>query len=525
MFVTLLLACAQSPDSAGASDDTASDDSATDDSGTGACEPDDDGDDLVRVTKTGSFRGAAGPASTHWLGIPFAAPPVGDLRFRAPEPAPCVTEIQDATRWGPLCLQKENGAVQGDEDCLQLNVWAPTGVSGAPVLFFVHGGGNQSGGASTSVSGIDLYDGERLAERSGAVVVTVQYRLGALGFLVHDALVADDGSAGNYGLLDQVAALEWVRDNIAAFGGDASRLLLFGESAGAVDTCALLGSPRAAGLFSSAIMQSGSCTMKEWSDAREYGNDLLAPLDCTTADCLRTASAEAIVGLQSEEIISSSGIVAQNWAPVVDGDVLPEQPETALAGEHNDVPLVVGANRDEMALAIPLVGTDVLYDQVMQAMELLLDDEQEKVLHALYDESLFPSSRDALVALVSDGEFICPARRIAAAAAAGQTEPVYRYFYTQVISGYDWLGAGHGMELFYLFGGVEDLPLHSFDAADEALETSMQERWAAMAATGVPGADWPEWDESDPYLELATPEATGTGVRTEYCDFWDSIDL
>src|SRR6185436_16342887 len=121
--------------------------------------------------------------------------------------------------------------------------------------------------------------------------------------------------------------------------------------------------------------------------------------------------------------------------------------------------------------------------------------------------------------------FICPARRIAAAAAEGQTEPVYRYFYTHVISGYDWAGAGHGMELFYLFGAVEDLPLHAFDAADETLERSMAERWAAMAATGVPGDGWPAWDESDPYLELATPEATGTGVRTEYCDFWDAIDL
>src|SRR6185436_1104299 len=130
-------------------------------------------------------------------------------------------------------------------------------------------------------------------------------------------------------------------------------------------------------------------------------------------------------------------------------------------------------------------------------------------LHALYDETLFPSARDALVALVSDGQFICPARRIAAAAAEGQTEAVYRYFYTHVISGYDWAGAGHGMELFYLFGAVEDLPLHAFDAADETLERSMAERWAAMAATGVPGDGWPAWDESDPYLELATPEATG----------------
>ena len=523
MFVTLLLACAHSPDSAGASDDTAADDSGTHDSGTGACEPEDDGDDLVRVTRTGAFRGAAGPASTHWLGIPYAAPPVGNLRFRPPETAPCVTEIQDATAWGPQCLQKADGEVVGEEDCLQLNVWAPSGAADAPVLFFLHGGGNQAGGASTARGGVELYDGERLAENSGAVVVTVQYRLGALGFLVHDALVADDGSAGNYGLLDQVAALGWVRDNIATFGGDPSQLLLFGESAGAIDACALLASPRATGLFSSVIMQSGSYTMKEWSDALAYGTELLEPLGCTTADCLRAASAKDIVALQDEEIISPSGIIAQKWAPVIDGDVLPLQPETALAGEHNAVPLVVGANRDEMALVIPLVGTDVLYEQVVQALDLLLDDEQEKALHALYDEDLFPSARDALVALVSDGEFICPARRIAAAAAEGQTEPVYRYFYTHVISGYDWAGAGHGMELFYLFGAVEDLPLHAFDAADETLERSMAERWAAMAATGVPGDGWPAWDESDPYLELATPEATGTGVRTEYCDFWDSV--
>jgi para-nitrobenzyl esterase len=525
MVVTLLLACTHPSGPGGGGDDTASDDSGSDDSGTGACEPEDDGDALVRVTKTGAFRGAAGPASAHWLGIPHAAPPVGDLRFRPPEPAPCVATIQDATAWGPLCLQKENGQIVGDEDCLQLNVWAPSDASGAPVLFFLHGGGNQAGGASAVAGGIELYDGERLAENSGAVVVTAQYRLGALGFLVQKALVADDGSAGNYGLLDQIAALAWVRDNIAAFGGDPSQLLLFGESAGAVDACALLASPRGAGLFSSAILQSGSCMVKEWSAALEYGNELLEPLGCTTADCLRAASAEDIVALQPEEIISSSGIVAQNWAPVIDGDVLHGQPETALAGEHNDVPLAVGANRDEMALAIPLVGTEVLYAQVMQALELLLDDDQDKTLHALYDEKLFPSTRDALVALMSDGEFICPARRIAAAAAQGQTQPVYRYFYTHVISGYEWLGAAHGMELFYLFGAVGELPLHSYDAADETLERSMAERWAAMAATGVPGDGWPAWDSSDPYLELATPEATETGVRTEYCDFWDGVAL
>ena len=521
MIVTLLLACTQPSDPAGGADDTASDDTA-DDSGTGACEPEDDGDDLVRVTKAGAFRGAAGPASAHWLGIPYAAPPVGDLRFRPPEPALCVTEIRDATRWGPLCLQKHDGKVEGDEDCLQLNIWAPSGASSAPVLFFIHGGGNQAGGASTSRLGTKLYDGERLAENSGAVVVTVQYRLGALGCLVHDTLVAD-GSASNYGLRDQVAALEWVRDNIAAFGGDPFRLLLFGESAGALDASALVASARAAGLFSSAILQSGAYTLKEWSDALAYGNELLEPLGCTTADCLRAASAEDIVALQSEDIISPSGIVFHHWAPVIDGDLLHEQPETALAGDHNDVPLVVGANRDEMALAIPLAGTDVLYEHVIQALELLIDDDQEKVLHALYDETLFPSARDALVALVSDGEFICPARRIAAAAADGQTEPVYRYFYTHVISGYERFGAAHGMELFYLFGAVEDLRLHSYDAADATLERSMAERWAAMAATGIPGDGWPAWDESDPYLELATPEATETGVHTEYCDFWDGV--
>jgi para-nitrobenzyl esterase len=531
MLMTLLLACSHPPDPAGAGDDTATDDSGshdsgtddsgtdhsrTDDSGTGACEPEDDGDDLVRVTRAGAFRGAAGPGSIHWLGIPYAAAPVGELRFRPPEPAPCVTKIQDATSWGPLCLQKreKDGELDGEEDCLQLNIWAPSGAAGAPVMFFLHGGGNQRGGASTSRSGIALYDGERLTENSGAVVVTVQYRLGALGELVHDALVADDGSAGNYGLLDQIAALVWVRDNIATFGGDPSQVLLFGQSAGAVDTCALLASPRATGLFSSAILQSGGCTMNEWSDALEYGNELLEPLGCTTADCLRAASAEDIVALQSAEVISSSGIVAHNWTPVIDGDVLPEQPETALAGQHNAVPLVVGVDRDEMAIAIPRVGTEVLYQQAMQALELLMDDQQVKVLHALYDEILFPSTRDALIALASD-----------AAAAEGQTEPVYRYFYTHVISGYDWLGAAHGMELFYLFGAVADLQLHAYDAADAELERSMAERWAAMAATGVPGGGWPAWNESDPYLELATPEAAGMGIRTEYCDFWDSVAL
>ncbi len=220
---------------------------------------------VVVATAEGPVRGVRGTGATAWLGVPYAAAPVGALRWRAPQPAPARAGVLEAAAAGPACpqidrplLQPDAGGRKGEEDCLTLNVWAPNDVAGpAPVMVWIHGGGFIQGSGGEAI-----YDGARLAAGQGVVVVSLNYRLGALGFLVHPAFVGehdDHPSAGNWGLLDQLAALRWVRANIGGFGGDPERVTIFGESAGGVSVCSLLASPLAAGLVAGAVMQSGSC--------------------------------------------------------------------------------------------------------------------------------------------------------------------------------------------------------------------------------------------------------------------------
>ena len=245
------------------------------------------------VTDRGAVRGTAAAGVTDWLDIPFAAPPVGPLRWAAPELPACWRGVRSTQAFGPPCPQLDNGTVIGSEDCLSLNVWKPANAKAtAPraVMVFVHGGGNQQGSASNVVSGVTLYDGANLARTGDVVVVTVQYRVGALGYLASPSLASGTQPAGNYGLLDQVAALQWVQGNIGAFGGDPKRVLLFGESAGAVDTCMLVASPLARGLFSRALMESGACGASDTATSERVASDFAQAAGCTGADvaaCLR----------------------------------------------------------------------------------------------------------------------------------------------------------------------------------------------------------------------------------------------
>ena len=260
-------------------------------------------------TSSGWVRGSTTDTGTwSFRGIPYAAAPVGDLRFRPPAPAACAPTEIAATDFGAMCPQFEGeeegiatGRIVGDEDCLTLNVWTPPDygerTSALPVLFFIHGGGNTAGSSSKRVGGQAMYDGERLAASNEAVVVTINYRLGPLGYLTLPSLAAESehASAGNYGLLDQIAALAWVRDNIGAFGGDPARVLVFGESGGAVDTCMMVATPLAAGLFSAALMESGACAAQSGAERQSQGAELAAAAGCDGADevaCLRALSVE-----------------------------------------------------------------------------------------------------------------------------------------------------------------------------------------------------------------------------------------
>lgn len=492
------------------------------------------------VVEGGALEGAREGAAMAYRGIPFAAPPVGEARWSPPGVVPAWPGVRPAVQFAPPCPQRDaSGAATGDEDCLYLNVWTPAGATTAsrlPVLFFIHGGGHVQGSASVRLGdGTFLYDGGRLAATSRAVVVTAQYRLGALGFLAHPGFTAASpwGTAGNYGTLDLIAALQWIGRNAGVFGGDPRRVLVFGESAGAVETCMLLVSPLSQGLFSAALMQSGGCVAASASRAAQFASEYAQAAGCGAAGdvaaCLRALPVATLLATLPPEV--SVVKPSSGYGPHVDGVVIPEPPMDLLAsGRHNRVPLVVGANRDETGREAALIVTETQYTAAVLALvnnsRFLAD-----AILATYPVSEYGSPRLAFTALTSDANFICPARRIARAAAQGQAEPVYRYFFTHppdnASAAVRALGAVHGMELLYVFDAL-DAQGYRPSPGEVELAAFIGASWRRLSATGNPsppgGPAWPPASvENDPFMELATPPAPGEGVRSTQCDFWDSL--
>ncbi len=492
---------------------------------------------LVR-TLSGPVEGRTAGGADAFLGIPYAAAPAGPLRWLPPRPREPWIEVLEATDWPPPCPQKTaSGEVVGDEDCLFLNVWSPSGAApgSLPVLVFLHGGANVRGSTSLVQVGTRLYEGDLLAARGGVVVVTVQYRLGLLGFLVHPALGAE---SGNYGLLDQQAALRWVRDNIAAFGGDPDRVMLFGESAGATDTLMHLVSPGAAGLFSRALLQSGGPGARPAAERAVEGLRLAEALGCSGPDaaaCLRARTPEELVlapDRTGEPPSTGGGIVRTPVGPTIDGRIIPEDPLRALeAGRFHHVPLVVGVNSDETRLWVPELG-EAAYELLVRSLLAPWGPGTARRALELYPvgEGGFPTATEAWAAMTGDIQFVCPARRIARAAARSQDRPVRRYLFSHGLSGpvFGPFGAVHGLELFFVFQRLERMTPHEPTAEDLELERTVLELWTSFAATGIPTADGaPAWPAvvppADPYLDLAVPVTTGEGLRTERCDFWDGL--
>ncbi|MCL4228254.1 MAG: carboxylesterase family protein [Myxococcales bacterium] len=469
------------------------------------------------ATTSGVVRGARAGATWAFLGVPYAAPPVGERRLAAPAPAPCAAGELDATRLGPACPQlDEAGTFVGDEDCLQLNIWAPAAPAGPrPVMVWLHGGGNAVGSAV-----YPIYDGRRLAEAGDVVVVTLNYRLGQLGFLAEAALAGPDGAIGNHGTLDQVAALRWVRDNIAAFGGDAGNVTVFGESAGGRNTCTLLAVPAAAGLFHRALVQSGACKFVDRvAEGQAVADDVAAALGCAgdRVACLRAATAEALVRANHHPV---GALAASLYGPVIDGVVLAEQPEAAIAaGRHHAMPFAIGANADETAREAPASLSAAQYEALVRAQYGAIAD----AVLARYPAAAYPTPRAAYVRLTTDSRFVCPSREIAASADQGQTEPVHRYFFAYRATA---LGAPHGIDVPFVFGTFDAVLVagqpYQPTAADLALAAAIQGYWTRFARTGSPGGTpaWPTYDGSDPALVLDEPLTTATALRAAECDFW-----
>jgi para-nitrobenzyl esterase len=470
----------------------------------------------VVATTSGRVRGAQAGATWAYKRVPYAAPPVGDLRLRAPMPATCSDTEIDATQLGPQCPQlDENGAYLGDEDCLHVNIWAPAAAGEPrPVMFWIHGGGNAAGTAADPI-----YDGRRLAEAGDVVVVTINYRVGQLGFLA-DASLADAGAVGNYGTLDQIAALRWVHNNIAAFGGDPDRVMVFGESAGGRNTCTLLAAPAAAGLFHRALVQSGACKFLDTvAEAQATADAVATALACTgdRAACFRAATAEQLSRANAQPVGVLDG---GTYGSVIDGHTLVEQPEAAIAaGRHHHMPFAIGANADETVREAPATLSETAYQNLVRTQFGALAN----AVLAQYPSSSYASPRAAYVRLTTDSRFVCPTREIAAHAVAGQTEPVYRYFFRYAATP---LGAPHGIEVPFVFGTFDAILVNGVPyvptAADLALSAAVQSYWSSFARTGTPTGTpaWPAYDATDTALDLDNPLTTEAAIRDADCDFW-----
>jgi len=467
-------------------------------------------------TTTGTIEASDEGGVKVFRGIPYASPPVGELRLRAPRPMEPWAGVRSAQEYGLWAPQNPpastlSGDIPGEqgEDCLTLNVWTPDLDGSRPVLVWIHGGGFVGGSGASSI-----YYGDRLATRGDAVVVTINYRLGILGFLAHPGLADPEagGATGNWGLLDQVAALGWVRDNIAAFGGDPHNVTIFGESAGGMSVADLLAVPAAHGLFHRAIVQSGPPNAVPADRATETAAKLLAELGVAVSD-LRDVPVPALLKAQAALIASRRGGPLP-LTPVVDGAVLPVHPQHAIAaGTAAAVPLLIGTNRDEFKMFIVAdpKGRDpdeaVLRRRIERSFgegfppadEQLRPDQAIEGYRAIREErgdSVDP--RELWSAIESDRMFRIGSIRAAEAHAAHQPQ-TYSYLFTwesPAIHGA--LGSCHALELPFVFGTLDSPGLTRFAGAGpaaEALSGQMMDVWLAFATTGDPG--WPAYEATD----------------------------
>ncbi len=478
----------------------------------------------------GDVQGVATNGARHFFGIPFAQPPVGERRWQPPEPADRWSGVRDASTMGPACPQNAGitSPYSENEDCLHLNVWTPEPAPShpLPVMVWIHGGGNTGGSTADLVPlGIGglFYDGQTLAAQRGVVVVSANYRLGAFGFLGHAALAGEDSSrpfSGNQALLDQRLALEWVRDNIAPFGGDPDNVTIFGESAGAFDVCFHVASPGSRGLFHRAISQSGGCTFRATTRAEGEARaaNLETALGCAGAadplGCMRAAPVA--------EVLARGG----GLGPTVDGDVLPDQPRSLYdRGEFAKVPYLLGSNADEGTLfaltgSLPPLETESDY---LAALTARWGDWADEIA-ALYPIAAFESPRDAFVRASGDSGLVCGTSDTARRASLGGA-PVYAYNFARPIPipSISFLKATHGAEIAYVFGSVTPPT-----PEDAALGTAIQGYWTRFAASGEPGGEgallWPRWlDATDLRLEFDAEIRPVERFRRAECELWWQI--
>jgi len=493
-------------------------------------------DPTVR-TAQGLVQGATAQGVDAYLGIPFAAPPVDALRWRPPQLARAWSRLRRADRYGPSCPQIDTlgafAAPSREEDCLYLNVFAPPGARGRklPVMVWIYGGGLRAGAAQD-------YDPTALA-REGVVVVTFNYRLGILGYFADPAF----GASPNYGMLDQIAALAWVKQNIAAFGGDPGAVTIFGESAGARSVAVLLASPPARGLFRAAIMESVgySGTTLPLAAAQAKGQAFATAVGCPQADaaCLRALPVDRLLATQGP--YAGSAIAGTPELP----DALP----AALgSGRFNRVPVIAGWNRDEatwqtasgeVAAGKPTTAED--YARAISRFAAAAADPRTAAerIAAAYPLAGYQNPGQAVAAISTDFGFVCPTRQMLRALAPWA--PVRAYEFADRDSpqynppGSFPFGAAHTNELQFLFPGFHGATgtRHPLTPAEQQLAATMRRLWTNFAKTRDPNrgaGPTPAWTPYDPVrddlLVLETPNAHMQGAPyndARQCDLWDSL--
>ena len=487
---------------------------------------------------TGTVEGKASGPVRSFLGIPYAAPPVGELRWKPPAPAAKWTGVRNATEFGARCMQ---GPIYSDmvfrdsgisEDCLYLNVWTPAKNAKAklPVMVWIHGGGFMAGASSEP-----RQDGGILA-RQGVVVVSMNYRLGIFGFFALPELAAesDKKAAGNYGLLDQVAALEWVHRNIASFGGDPANVTIFGESAGSFSVSALMASPVAKGLFHKAIGESGgafssSALPFEPLAVRSQRDSQFA------ASSLGTQTLNELRAIPALKILDASlkkddGQGPPRFAPDIDGYFLPEPvPAIFAQGKQSDVPLLSGWNHDEGAFEV-VQGQSPL--DSLKATATKESGEKAEEFLRLYPASNDAQARRSLQDFAGDRFIAWSTWRWLEAQTTTGKQPAYRYRFDLSVPHAPEKpdpGAYHSAEIEYVFGMLDSKAAVTWRAEDRALSDQMQKYWANFARSGNPnGPGLPQWptyrsDSNWQVMYLSPQSAAGKDVARDRYLFLNTV--
>eukprot|EP01132_Coremiostelium_polycephalum_P007537 gene7537-9265_t len=496
------------------------------------------------VIQNGVLIGNQYPSYSEYLGIPFAKPPIGNLRWASPVAADSWgNNVYNATFGRDGCPQQCNLPAgvcpySTSEDCLNLNVYTPNLPEGSdlvPVMVFIPGGRFNMGAAYTP-----LYDGQTFCNQSNVILVTINYRIGVLGFLTTPTLT------GNYGFEDQILALQWVQDNIKSFGGDPTQVTLFGESAGGTSSAIHLTSPASKGLFSKLIIESNpwSLPVKTPSQMEDIGNSFAKDIGCKLSDttCLYSKSVEDILNAQNTSengfSVFSPLLNFLPWTPVVDGKLILDQPLTLIQqGQFNQVPVLMGTVRDEALIFIASISTSINALEFKAGMFDIFKFKTSTILNT-YDQ--FINSTTNYMYLLSrigtDYIFVCPTRN-AAAAISKTGLPVFTYQLQHITSFNVYVGqfpqcadaVCHGLELPYVFDTASEGGF-TFQPDEQALSLQTINYWTNFAKNGNPNignpinVQWPSYNsQTDLSLILQTPPQPESNLLKPFCDVWDSL--